>query len=250
MEELLGMLRAEHAILQCRKADALGQNNITELPESDNEDNIEGYNPTYRNHEACLPSSPDSPPSDAFDSSDPDSDSEEYPATTSYITAKAKAAAFRIRQTEEFLGMLRAEHAILQRREADAALRIGQARDALNQNGITEFSESDNDDDVEGYNPTYHNDKAHFPPSSGLPPFDACGSSDSNSDSEEYPATVSQISAGASAAIKEADGAGHWDVHRIHSNTTPPQRSPAVWDGGRKLRSGPSESVNPEILHL
>ena len=219
------MLRAEHSILQYCKADALGQNDITNLSESDDEDDTGGNSPTDHNaDEAYLPPPSDSPSCDYGDSSEPGSEPEEDFSISS-IRAQGKAMTSRIRGIERLLGTLRAEHADFERREADAAERIGTAWDKLDQHGITEFSESDDEADVEGYNPTYHNDEAHFPPSSDLPSFDACDSSDSDSDSEEYPHTaVSQIlPAGGFAAIKGADTAGHWGVHQMHSKAIPSQ---------------------------
>lgn len=150
--------------------------------------------------------------------------------------------------------MLRAKHALLQCREVDADEQIGRVRDALRQHGITEVSQSDDEDEIPGYSHTIYDDEAHYPPSSDLPSFDPSGSSESGSDSEEYPATMSQTSIGAAIAGEgENDAANHWDVcheggdgnrwdpgsHERHTAMLPPTL-PTGW-GKNQKRPGPSK---------
>lgn len=130
-------------------------------------------------------------------------------ASRASIRAKVLAAATELHEMEEFMGLLRAKHAILQSREADADEQIGHVRDILEQSGIAEFSQSDDEDDTEGYHHSYFADEAQYPPSSDLPAFDSSNESQSDSDSDSYPATTSQTSPISTGAYVAGEGTGN-----------------------------------------
>lgn len=177
-------------------------------------------------------------------------------------------AATQIHELEETLGLLRAKHAILQCREVDANEQVGRARDTLHRHGITEVSQSDDEGDGDnhpgylGYSHTFDDDEAHYPPSSDLPSFVPSGSSDSDSDSEEYPTSTSQISTGAVIASEGADAAANewytcgdrgdgdrgdgasnqWRGHEMHATQVPASLK-APWVDHQRLSPGPGSST-------
>jgi len=105
-------------------------------------------------------------------------------ASRASIRARILVAATELHEMEELMGLLRAKHAILQSRETDADEQIGHVLDVLEQSGIAQFSQSDDEDDAEGegYHHSYFADKAHYPPTSDLPVFDSSNESLSDSD--------------------------------------------------------------------
>lgn len=76
--------------------------------------------------------------------------------------AKAQAADARIHEVEEYVELLRTKHAKYQSREAHADKQLDQVRDALEQNDITEFSQSDDEEEVEGFDPAYYEVEARY----------------------------------------------------------------------------------------
>lgn len=144
-------------------------------------------------------------------------------ASRASIKVRIHAGATRIHELEEYMGLLRTKQAILVNREIAANEHIGHVRDVLDQSGITEFSQSDDEEDnSESYQHAFLTDKAHYPPVSDLPAFDDGDSSDS--DSYEYPITTSPMSAGAYACdgatgdSRPKDVSVLWDGPQISSN--------------------------------
>lgn len=68
---------------------------------------------------------------------------------------------------EEYLGLLRQQHALLLTEEADADQQIGNVRDILDQSRIPEYSQTD-DEDGDKDEHTLFTDKLQLPPSSDV----------------------------------------------------------------------------------